>query len=83
MIVIKNVIFNKSKLYLKVLKQLNSYSVMIIRQVIELIEEEDIIQNAGSIIEYIALIDRELIKNIVSPFTLILKGELLSKTIES
>ena len=48
-----------------------------------MIEEEDIIQDIRSIIKYIALIDRELIKNIVSPFTLILRGELLSKVIES
>ena len=50
---------------------------------IELIEEEDIIQDVRSIIKYITLIDRELIKNIISPSALILRGELLSKATES
>ena len=83
MIIIRNVVFNESKLYLKVFKQLNGYLVMITKQVIELIKEEDIIQDTGSIIKYITLIDREFIKNIISPSTLILRGELLSKAIES
>jgi hypothetical protein len=82
-IVTRNVRFDETKIYSKTLEQLEGQPVVITRQVVEMIEETEIAQDAGSIIEHIDLIGGTAVENSEAPAAPILGGELPSKVQES
>jgi len=83
-IVTRNVTFDESTLYSPALEQLEGQPVAIIKSVIEEIGEDEVIQDAGSIIEHLALENDQPVQNTEeSTTTLGGGGELLSKATES